>query len=701
MYKHPACALLPLVLAVFIGTSMPARANNIRILGDPVLKNRDTATQSVQIHFDVAWDHSWRTQRPNNWDAAWIFIKCWDGGNWNHVYLVDTVGSWRAGSTSYYESVNPDGTEYYVASREGDKTQMPMTMEPGYSQGYRRWEPEDEFDTIEEKLCVGYFLYRAGYGAGDVRVPGVYVTWNYGSQLFQNEDDLTVKVFAVEMVYVPEGGFFIGGRYTRLDKNFYQQGSFTYNATAEKTAVFDYPFKVSSEEAITVQPTPDDTTLWAMPINNQPSITRGVIPEAFPKGFQAFYIMKYELTQQAWCEFLNCLNYEQQSARMDIDLTQERFNVGKRTLGPGYYYNGSKVDTIRATEPMKNLRYYITIKQTEPYYLFGCDRWNMNFGVIDNVAEIGWPHTDGSTLFQEYNADGQDVAMYFVSVYDLFAYAEFSCLRPMTELEYEKACRGNKQVAGKEFAWGSEQLNFFGKAYLYGNSQNTPDEYPANSGNYGFHYTVNEFGNGLETSSPYRTFNCGYTRSCYRYWNTPAPLRVGSFADSVTTRVQAGATYWGVMNMSDNVSEVCISVYNDLGRKFEGVHGCGNLHYATGKIQQEEWNLPANEDAKQYVIDRGMCFMYSYYNAGVNDLSWNYHQLWNQTTTNHTTPNYWPIAAGMISSRHRALNSGPQNLKLRNFMTQTTPTNPVNFSVGVNYPVMRGIRCVRTDKAER
>ena len=42
---------------------------------------------------------------------------------------------------------------------------------------------------------------------------------------------------------------------------------------------------------------------------------------------------------------------------------------------------------------------------------------------------------------------------------DLCAYADWAALRPMTELEYEKACRGpNNPVLG-EYAWGNTSIS--------------------------------------------------------------------------------------------------------------------------------------------------------------------------------------------------------------------------------------------------
>ena len=120
-----------------------AFANNIRIIGIPTVTDQDTIKNTVHINFDIAWANSWRTSKPDNYDAAWIFVKCWDGEAWNHVYLMDTKGSYRAGSKTAADAVNygkDNYMEYKVTSRDGTTDlKMDMVLEPGYSMAYKQW----------------------------------------------------------------------------------------------------------------------------------------------------------------------------------------------------------------------------------------------------------------------------------------------------------------------------------------------------------------------------------------------------------------------------------------------------------------------------------------------------------------------------------------------------------------------------------
>ena len=66
------------------------------------------------------------------------------------------------------------------------------------------------------------------------------------------------------------------------------------------------------------------------------------------------------------------------------------------------------------------------------------------------------------------------------------------------------------------------------------------------------------------------------------------PLRVGVFAGASTTRAQAGATYYGIMEMTGNVWERAVTIQNVTGRAYTGVHGNGRLS-TSGHANQTNW----------------------------------------------------------------------------------------------------------------
>lgn len=628
------CALFSCVLiSIFCGV---ASANNIRIIGKPIITDQDTIKNTVLIKFDIAWDNSWFTSKPANYDAAWIFVKCWDGESWNHVYLEkdDAV----AGSTVAKDAVNK-GVDYSVTDREGKLKTMNMVLEPGYSYAWKKWHLDPTEDSV--KCIVGFFLHRETFGAGHVVVPGVTFKWNYGNQGFVDEDDLVVKVFAIEMVYVPEGAYYLGGKGTAD----WQAGSFTTNE-----ATFGSPMVITSEDAIEVKKDKDQATLWA----SNDFIEEGKIPAAFPKGYQAFYIMKYEMTQEAYCEFLNTLNQGQQDGRIEGTLA----NLAVNNFAWG--------------SDLSQYRYQIRIKQAAPVAIFGMNANNNS--VFDETDKVKYDSRD--TLVR--NIDGQDLAMHFVSFYDLLAYAEFSGLRPMTELEYEKACRGPREPVNDEYAWGSVTKVLYAIAFHNG----------WNSAWYNLKNDVNTFWDGnTGTESIGAAYNSVMTHNAQGWWGfayCPAPVRVGIFADSTSTRAAAGASFWGVMNMSDNVAEMCISaVYEDLGRKFEGAHGCGQLD-GNGDATNAKWHKTA---AGGYYIIRGMRNTY-WGGGGCSGDRSQQNEMWpgayvypGGSYTNHV----W-VTSGMVSSRGYAMVSPAGTER--------------NFTKTAN-DCMRGIRLVRTDNTDK
>ena len=543
-------------LAAVLFLPLGLMANNIRIIGTPtVAKNADQKT--AKINFTLAWDNSWKTSKPANWDAAWIFVKCWDGDQWSHAYLE------KSGHTAG----NTGATGYRVQNLAKNASNLQMEIELGLSKVYRQWYANP--NALPDTSVVGVFLRRKDLGSGNVVVPGISLLWNYNKQGFAYDDDLVVKVFAIEMVYVPEGEFWLGGLGDH-GKNYW---SFTaYNST------FGNPFRVRSEAEIITRADTDPTHLTC--VSNSSFETSGSLPARFPKGYAAFYIMKYELTQEAYCDFLNTLDMGQQNGRIQGNI--ESIGVGTS------FWDGT-------ANSLANRRIFIEVAARTPLVSFGVDA--NNNGKVNETTPITISR-DGTTDNIDMSIDGQDLAMDGVSFFDLAAYADFAGLRPMTELEYEKACRGDQAVRDDEYAWASPARLWFDPVYHWA-AMNWHDA-SSNLHSRGFLYPMQ----GQERAPGY---NMGIThsyqyRDWWNWWYYHGPLRVGLFADTTTTRLASGASYWGVMNMSDNVQELCIHAgYNSTGRKFQGVHGDGQLT-ANGDANTPEWNL---SETWHYFIPRG------------------------------------------------------------------------------------------------
>lgn len=137
------------------------------------------------------------------------------------------------------------------------------------------------------------------------------------------------------------------------------------------------------------------------------------------------------------------------------------------------------------------------------------------------------------------------------------AYADWAGLRPMTELEYEKACRGNQTPVANEFAWGSTSIT----AATSISNDGADNEVPGNA-----------------------SANCvfGYQAA------VQGPMRVGCFATGSSTREQAGASFYGIMELSGNLWERSVTIRNPEGRVFTGTVGDGSLS-ATGNATNGDW----------------------------------------------------------------------------------------------------------------
>ena len=420
----------------FLFFNLSGFANNIQI-SNIQLTGQDLNDQFTLIEFDVQWENSWRiTVGPSNWDAAWIFVKYrQSGGEWQHASINHVTGD--ASSDGHAQ---PEGAII--------KT------------------PEDG---------TGIFIYRNSAGSGNVSFQGARLRWNYGIDGVNDEAIVDLKVFGIEMVYVPEGAFELGSPGGTENGKFYK-----YPGT-------NTVFEVTSENAIPVGAS--SGSLYYDVIGNSGD-QDGPVPAAYPKGFSGFYCMKYEVSQEQWVAFFNCLT-DNQKTKHDITGTSGKNNDGE-VAGNGISWETGQATTLNPALPL-------------------------NY--------VSWVNTN--------------------------AYADWAGLRPMTELEYVKACRGNLPAVADEFAWGN--ANIYTTNYTLANEK-TSQELVLNPGS-------------------------GLGNAVYNETFTGRPLRVGILAASAVNknREESGGSYYGIMDLSGNLYERVISIGHADGRSFTGQHGDGRL----------------------------------------------------------------------------------------------------------------------------
>jgi formylglycine-generating enzyme required for sulfatase activity len=322
----------------------------------------------------------------------------------------------------------------------------------------------------------GAFIYRKINGGGNIPSTSIKLKMNIAAG---NYDNYNFKVMGIEMVNIPqETSYWIGDGVST--------GAFT-------------KYEITSNSSI-----------------SSGSIGTGnSAPSTFPKGWQSFYTMKYEISQQQYVEFLNTLTYDQQ--------------VRRSVASPD-----SPAATFAFYNAVRNgLKIQVPGSNAAVPAVYACDLTPGDFGDLN---------------------DGQNIAMDYLSYNDTTAYLDWAALRPMSEIEFEKICRGPIAPVANEYAWGTIALTNIA-------ASNVTNPGLANEGS-------NIVSNGLA--------NWGY-KTGNSYLSYGGPLKVGFSATNSSGRASAAASYYGVMEMSGNIGEFAVSAKTTGGSTYTGVLGDGEL----------------------------------------------------------------------------------------------------------------------------
>ncbi|MDP7024919.1 MAG: SUMF1/EgtB/PvdO family nonheme iron enzyme [Kiritimatiellia bacterium] len=509
-------------------SAVSARANYVQV--------SDTALAGDKVSFKLAWDNSWREVRTladgshvgegeikvENWDAAWVFVKF----RRKQAAAPALPGGYAAAGWSH-ATLSPNTADHMVPNG----ATLDIGLTPRRSSG----------------PAVGAFIYRSesnrGHGANNWKIT---LNWQREADGVAAGAEVEIRVFAIEMVYVAKGPFALGtgGR---------EKGRFFHAADPAE------PFIVTSEDEIITKPetkgclwgaggaiasrwsepwmAPDPVTLadtgeseghdsvWIAATEDdvqtradgEEAIVAPPISGAFPKGFNGFYCMKYEITQGQYAAFLNSI---------------PEASCGKST-----------------STSERNDLYYSRSPLSHRYSIHG-----------------DWPNI---------KADTPHVACNFLSWKDGASYASWAGLRPMSELEFEKACRGPLKPVPGEYAWGTAEIA--GARYVLDpKAVGTAKERVRNDasgksvGNAVYNKTVPQIG----TPGPWQGFD-----------DPTGPLRAGVFMeDNPLDRAGSGSSFWGIMELSGNLWERAVTIGHYRGRGlggnsgFVGQHGDGSLN---------------------------------------------------------------------------------------------------------------------------
>jgi len=421
-----------ILIGLMLLSAYNLNANNVTISN---VELTDQTSTYVNVKFDIGWDNSWRTTGgAQNWDAVWVFVKYRiSDGDWFHATLSNT-------SSHHLPSVG------------------------------------SEIDAVADGK--GVFIYRSDVGNGNNNFLNAKIRWNYTQDGLLPSDEKQVTVLGIEMVYIPQGDYYLGDLAT--------SGCF-HDTSGLWAKITTDPVIVQCDDTYF-----DDTQLEGdgILVDGDDGIdVDGIVavdnPD-YPTGYKSFYIMKYEMSQGQYADFLNLINVTQAG---------NRYSAG-------------------------------------------------NTGYLRYTISGYWP---------VFSASAPDRACNILNWFDIIAYMDWAGLRPMTELEFEKACRGTAFPQYYECAWGT-----FNICDVWYNIMNDgqPDEMISNictnKGNSNYDYTGHDF---------------------------QGPFRCGIFAASAVnpSREETGASYYGVMEMSGNVAELCITLGHIDGRNYTGIQGDGIL----------------------------------------------------------------------------------------------------------------------------
>lgn len=348
-------------------------ANDI-VVSNVSLVNRNKTLDYLFVQFNLSWSNSFRfSSGTANWDAAWVFVK----------YKIGEAGEWKHATLNNGGHTIPSG---------GTGTQTDGK---------------------------GILLYRSGDGTGTFSLNTTQLRWNYGTDGVPDDSKMFVKVFAIEMVYIPSGNFQLGSG-SQAEAGFRIANDVSDAGTATTFTVTSTSPTLQGNDAGSSGSNLSTTAGFFLDLGT--SNNTATLASGFPTGYGAFYSMKYEISQGQYRDFLNTITYSQQVNRTAF---APNSSVGTGALvSSGTDRNGIEISSAGT---------YSNIPA-----MYGCDLNNNN-------------------VFDETD-DGEWITCNYLSWADLAAYLDWAGLRPITELEFEKIGRGPNTPVADEFGWGGTTI---------------------------------------------------------------------------------------------------------------------------------------------------------------------------------------------------------------------------------------------------
>lgn len=207
--------------------------------------------------FNLKWSNAWKNDK--NHDAIWIFSKLkQNGGKTKHI------------------SIAQDGHKI-INTFKGQGSNLKIET---------------------SKDGVGLFIFPSNNYRGDIEVT-LRINLNIADFAGVNVRNSSLDIFGIEMVMIPPGGYYLGSP----NQSVRQLGAF-YNPDESSNGLI----KVKSEND-KFEISPNGNIYYKA--KEYEGDQKGQIPSGYPKGVDAFYIMKYELLEGQYVGFLNSLSQPQ------------------------------------------------------------------------------------------------------------------------------------------------------------------------------------------------------------------------------------------------------------------------------------------------------------------------------------------------------------------------------------------------------
>ena len=324
------------------------------------------------------------------------------------------------------------------------------------------------YQSIVSTDKVGVFIRRASNGIGTA-TSQVQLVIDNPLGVYQD-----YKVMGTEMVYVPQGQFYAG------------DGAST--ARVHQGSDVNLPMPITSDGAI----------VCGNGSNNIGTVGGACydIPAAYPTGYNAFYSMKYVITQQQYVDFLNTMTRAQQ---------EERVNANIAGTHPTNIY-------VMANAPIQQNRNAVRCPA------------NIGTGKVEFFVDANGNGIAGDS------DDGQGRACATLSNDHWMAYLDWSGLRPYSFLEIEKASRGPAYPVANEFSWGTPNRSSAGTVINVGTDS---EKYTNSNTDGGIHHAFQiRVGANAPSTSATRELSGASFYGIIDIGNHPSDLYIGPAASN-------------------------------------------------------------------------------------------------------------------------------------------------------------------------